>query len=60
MNKEETRWCYCCGETKPLTEEYWYWANGKHIRLSTKCKKCNNYDSMISHRINRAKKKEGK
>lgn len=57
MNKEETKWCYYCGETKPATEEYWYWTNKEHIKLSNKCKKCNNYQSMISHRINRAKKK---
>lgn len=30
MSKEETRWCYGCGETKPLTPKYWAWENKEH------------------------------
>lgn len=57
MKKDEMQWCYYCGEEKPLTEEYWHWTNKKHIRLRNVCKKCSNYQSMISHRINKEKKK---
>lgn len=52
------RWCYKCGSTYPYTEEYWYWANGQHTRLKTLCKKCSNYESMVSQRIRRARKKD--
>jgi hypothetical protein len=57
---EEKRWCYYCGETKPLTPEYWAWANKEHTKYRTKCRKCTNYDSMISHRIHREDKKKEK
>lgn len=55
--KEEKRWCYGCGETKILNPENWTWANKEHTRFKTKCRKCTNYESMISHRIQRSKKK---
>ena len=47
------RWCYACDEYKPLTSEYWCWGNKEHTRFRTKCRKCTNYDSMISNRIHR-------
>lgn len=53
---KQTRWCYGCDEIKPLTPEYWCYANKEHTRFRTKCRKCTNYDSMISHRIHRKKK----
>lgn len=56
MIKEEVRWCYGCNETKPLTSEYWSYANKEHTRFRTKCRKCTNWDSKISHRIHRKKK----
>lgn len=56
--KEDNRWCYGCNEIKPLTPEYWAWANKEHTRFRTKCRKCTNYDSMISHRIHRKNKKK--
>lgn len=56
--KEETRWCYSCGETKPLIPKYWTWANKEHTRFRTKCRKCTNYDSKLSHAISRARKKD--
>lgn len=58
--KEPTKekWCYKCGNTYPYTEEYWYWSSSKHKRLKTICKKCSNYESMISQRIRRARKKD--
>lgn len=58
--KEETRWCYGCGETKPLNTKNWAWANKEHTRFRTKCRVCSNYDSMLSHRIARARKKDAK
>lgn len=54
----EIRWCYGCDEKYPLIPKYWAWANKEHTRFRTKCRKCTNWDSMISHRIARAKKKE--
>ena len=54
----ESRWCYGCGETKPLTSKYWAWANKEHTRFRTKCRKCTNYDSKLSHAIARARKKD--
>ena len=35
----KNRWCYGCGETKPLTSKYWAWANKEHTRFRTKCRK---------------------
>ena len=52
------RWCYKCGQTYPLTEEYWYYVNAKHTRFKTLCKKCANCESKLSHRIHRSMKKE--
>ena len=54
----EQKWCYKCYKTYPLTEEYWYYTDGTHKRFKNKCKKCANYDSMISHRIHRAMQRE--
>lgn len=54
----ETRWCYGCGETKELNTENFAWANKEHTKFRTKCRKCTNFDSKISHAINRAKKKD--
>lgn len=56
----DKRWCYGCNEVKPLTSEYWSWANKEHTRFRTKCRKCTNWDSKISHRINRTKKNNRK
>lgn len=56
----EKRWCYGCNEKYPLIPKYWAWANKEHTRFRTKCRKCTNWDSMISHRIARAKKKDTK
>ena len=53
----ETRWCYGCDETKPLISKYWAWANKEHTRFRTKCRSCTNFDSKLSHRIQRARKK---
>ena len=53
---EKTRWCYGCNETKPLIPEYWAYANKEHTKFRNKCRKCNNWDSKISHRINRSKR----
>ena len=49
----QTRWCYSCNEVKPLTKEFFTYANKEHTRFRTKCRKCTNFDSMISHRIHR-------
>lgn len=54
----EKRWCYGCNETKPLTKEFWAYANKEHTRFRTKCRTCTNWDSKISHRIARARKKD--
>lgn len=50
---EVKRWCYGCNKTKELTIENWAWANKEHTRFRTKCRECTNWDSKISHRINR-------
>lgn len=55
---EVMRWCYKCNKLYPLNEKYWYWTSAKHQRYKTLCRKCSNYESKISHRINRALKKE--
>lgn len=55
---EEKRKCYSCNETKPLTPEFWAWKDKTHSSFRTKCRKCTNYDSKISHRINRTNIKE--
>ena len=52
---EKERWCYGCDEVKPLDHEHWSWANKEHTRFRTKCRKCTNFDSKISHRIHRKK-----
>ena len=53
---DETRWCYGCNEIKPLIPEYWAYANKEHTKFRNKCRKCTNWDSKISHRINRDKR----
>lgn len=55
---ETHRWCYGCNEIKPLDQEHWSYANKEHTRFKTKCRKCTNYDSMISHRIHKKVKNE--
>ena len=57
VEKETTRWCYGCDEIKPLDHEHWAWADKEHTRFRTKCRKCTNWDSKISHRIHRKGKK---
>lgn len=52
------RWCYKCGKTYPLTKEYWYYSDARHIRFKTLCKKCSDTESKLSHRIHRAMKRE--
>lgn len=52
----ESKWCYGCNETKPLIPEYWAYANKEHTKFRNKCRKCTNWDSKISHRINRSKR----
>ncbi len=54
----DKRWCYGCNELKPLTSEYWSWANKEHTRFRTKCRKCTNWDSKISHRIHYEERKQ--
>ena len=56
----ETRWCYGCGETKPLDHEHFAWANKEHTKFRNLCRKCTNWNSMMSHRIARARKKDKK
>lgn len=51
--KENERWCYGCGEIKPLDHEHFAWANKEHTKFRNKCRKCTNFDSKISHRIHR-------
>lgn len=58
MVLKEKRWCYGCGETKPLIPEYWAWANKEHTRFRTKCRVCTNFDSKISHRIHYEERKQ--
>lgn len=55
---EEKRWCYGCDEIKPLIPKYWAWKDKEHTKFRNKCRKCTNYDSMISHRICRAERKK--
>ena len=50
---EKTRWCYGCNETKPLDHEHFAYTDKTHTKFRTKCRKCTNFDSMISHRIHR-------
>lgn len=54
---EKERWCYGCNEIKPLTPIYWAYKDKTHTTFRNKCRKCTNYDSMISHRIHRKDKK---
>lgn len=49
----QERWCYKCGETKPLTEDYWYYVSSKYRTFKTICKKCCNEQSKISHQQKR-------
>lgn len=58
MADEEKRWCYACGEVKPLTPKYWSWANKEHTRFRTKCRACTNFDSKISHRLHYEERKQ--
>lgn len=52
----KTRWCYGCNETKELNSVNFSWANKEHTKFRNKCRKCTNFDSMISHRIHRKSK----
>ena len=54
----EGRWCYGYNEVKSLIHENWAWANKEHTRFRTKCRKCTNFDSKISHRIHREERKQ--
>ena len=54
----EKRWCYGCGETKELNSTNFAWLDKAHTRFRNKCRKCTNFDSKISHRIARARKKD--
>ena len=36
--------------------KYWAYANKEHTKFRNKCRKCTNWDSKISHRINRSKR----
>ena len=58
--KEETRWCYACGETKPLTSKYFCYKDKTHTKFSNKCRECSNFDSRMSHAKARARKKDEK
>ena len=51
-----TKWCYSCNKIKPLTVTYWSYTDKTHTKFRNKCRKCTNWDSMISHRIHRIKK----
>ena len=53
LDNIETRWCYSCNKVLPLNEIYFTYANKEHTRFRNKCRKCTNWDSMISHRIHR-------
>ena len=48
-----TKWCYGCNKIKPLTVTYWSYTDKTHSKFRNKCRKCTNWDSMISHRIHR-------
>ena len=50
--------CFGCGETKELNTKNFAWKDKEHTEFRTRCRKCTNFDSMISHRIARAKKKD--
>lgn len=54
----ETRWCYGCGEIKPLDEKHFTYTDKTHTKFRNLCRKCTNFNSMISHRIARARKKD--
>lgn len=56
----EYKWCYGCNETKPLEHKYWCWKDKEHTKFRNKCRKCTNYDSMISHRLHRKEVKNDK
>ena len=59
IEKIETKWCYGCNEIKPLNYKNWAYADKEHTRFRTKCRKCTNFDSMISHRIHRKNGRKG-
>lgn len=50
---EQTRWCYQCGEEKPLNEKYYPWANKEHTRFRMSCRKCMNWQSKISKMLHK-------
>lgn len=56
--KEETRWCYGCGEIKPLDSKHFAWHDKEHTRFRNKCRECTNFDSRMSHAKERARKKD--
>ena len=46
----EHRKCRRCGETKPLTSEYWhYQGKGEKKKLRLICKKCSNKQNRNAH-----------
>ena len=55
---EKERWCYGCNKVKPLDHKHWAWKNKEHTEFRNKCRECTNFDSKISHRISRARKKD--
>ena len=50
------KWCYSCNKVKPLNIDNWAYRDKTHTKFRNKCRKCTNWDSMISHRIHRIKK----
>ena len=52
------RKCFGCNEVKELNSENWAWKNKEHTEFRTRCRKCTNFDSKISHRIRRSKIKQ--
>lgn len=52
------RKCFGCGEVKKLNHENFTWKNKEHTEFRTRCRKCTNFDSKISHRLARARKKD--
>ena len=32
------KWCYGCDEMKPLTPEFWAWADKEHTKFRNKCR----------------------
>ena len=54
----EVRKCFGCGEIKELNHENWAWKDKEHAQFRTRCRKCTNFTSKMSHRIARARKKD--